>query len=229
MITKIKLIIKNKLWVFFIKFNFFRKFILYKLPRYKDKLNKLNNLKLNSKNVVVDVGANNGVVAYYLYDKYKCFIHCYEPNYFLYNILNRIFKKKNKIKCYNFAVSNINSKKKKLYYHKNIIKFDSLELSESSSLEKNKKNISIKNYKYIKTISINKILKKFKEIEILKIDIEGHEYKIMKSVLKNIDKIQKIYLEMHGKSIKSEFHKDYKKWIMLLSKKKEYKKKIIHW
>ena len=75
-----KLNLREKIWCFLFKFKFIRKNFFYKLNRYKEKLKSLDRLKLDSNSFVIDIGGNNGVVSYYIFDKFKCKIDIYEPN-----------------------------------------------------------------------------------------------------------------------------------------------------
>ena len=90
------------------------------------------------------------------------------------------------------------------------------------SLEKKKKNLSFKNYIIVRCLTFQKVMHKLKFIDFLKIDIEGHEYKILPSIIKRIDKIGKVYCEMHGqnKSRSMGFDKDFKKWHKILNRLK---------
>ena len=102
-----------------------------------------------------------------------------------------------------------------------------MKISESSSLEKKKSNISSKKFIFVNSVSIDSIIKKFKYIDLIKIDIEGHEYKILPSIIKNIDKIGKIFCEMHGRDHRTEFKKDFNFWEKKINK--YYKKKFFYW
>ena len=91
----IKLNFREKIWCNLFQIKILRILLFYNLNRYK-----------NNKSVVVDIGANNGLITQYLFDKFSCTIHCFEPNPYCFEILKKIFKKNAKVKLYNFAVSN---------------------------------------------------------------------------------------------------------------------------
>lgn len=218
--------LKEKIWSSLFKSKLLRYFIFYKLSRYKTKLASLDKLNLNKNSIIVDVGANNGIISQYLFDKYSCKIHSFEPNPYCFEILKKIFKGNNKVKLYNMAISNT-SKVKKLYFSNRSFDITDMGLSEIPSLEKKKLNISKKHYVYVKCTSINKLISRLKFVNFIKIDIEGHEYKILPSILKNIKNIEKIFCEMHGKNHRPEFRKEFKKWDKKLLKFR--KNKFFYW
>jgi FkbM family methyltransferase len=193
----VKLSFRELFWCFLFKKKLLR-FFFYNLKRYKKKLISLDNLNLNQSSIVFDIGSNNGVVTQYLYDKYSCRIYSFEPNPYCYLVQKNIFRKISKIKIFNKAVSKSN-KKQKLYLHQFTTHINNINFSESSSLEKKKSNISHENFIFVNSVSIKNLFKKFKYVDFIKIDIEGHEYKILPSIIKNIDKIGKIFCEMHGR------------------------------
>jgi FkbM family methyltransferase len=209
-------------------FAFFRKIILYKIKRYS-KLSAFKKLKLNTESIFIDLGGNNGVVSQYISDKFNCNIHIYEPHKGCFKILKKKFNNNKKIKVYNSAISN-NNNYKKFYFHSNVKdnNFYDLSLSESASLESKKINISKKKFEIVKCIGINNIVKKFKHIDVLKIDIEGHEYKILPTIYKNIKKVDYVFIEFHGRSHHQNFKKKYNYWKKKINKS-IYKKKFINW
>ena len=124
------------------------------------------------------------------------------------------------------AISNT-SKTQKLFLSNRSADITNMGLSEVSSLEKIKLNVSVKNFIKVNSITFSKVIKKLKFINFLKIDIEGHEYKIFPSIIKNINKIDKIFCEMHGENGRKDFVKEYKKWDKKLFKFQ--KNKFFYW
>lgn len=176
---------------------FIRDQIIYKLPRYKI-YSIFDGLDENS--IVIDLGASVGNVSKYIFDKFNCRIECYEPNIVCFNILNKRFSKNHKINTYNSAVSNSAGKEKLYLSSLNIEKKNLLIFSQSSTLDKEKSNINNDNYILVNVVDINSILKKFKYIDLIKIDIEGSEYNILDILVENRHKIGKIVCELHDKS-----------------------------
>ena len=212
-----KLKLREQIWCFLFKIKLVRIFIFYKLNRYKSKLSLLDNLNLKINDKVLDFGANNGIISQYLFDKYKCNLEVFEPNPYCFEILKKIFINNSKVKLHNVAVSN-KTQKRKFYLSKRSNDITDMGLSEIPSLEKKKVNVSSNNYILVKCINVGNLFKKFKKVNFLKIDIEGHEYKILPGIIKNINKFDKIFCEMHGVTHRFEFKKDFIKWDKKLKK-----------
>ena len=195
MFSLVNNIIKNKLK----KIKFVR-LLLYKIrPGYK-KYQVFNFLTKDS--IVIDIGANIGEVSTYINDKFGCKIYCYEPHPGAFKYLKKKLKKYENISIFNYAVSNQNSEKN-FYLHKNSSSEDDLIYSQAASLEENKENVSLEKKTIVKCIHINDILKKFKKIDCIKIDIEGHEYKILPFLIENKSLIKKVICELHGSDLES--------------------------
>jgi FkbM family methyltransferase len=206
-----KLNLRQIIWCFLFKIKYMRILIFYNLKRYKEKLRSLDKLNLNKNSIVFDIGANNGVVSQYLFDRYSCTIHLFEPHPYCYEVLKNIFQNNYKIKIYNNAISDT-SENKKLFCSSRTNDIKDMSMTEVSSLEQHKENVSQENFKITKCISIDEFINKFNFIDFIKIDIEGHEYKIIPSLIKNINKINLIFCEMHGENHHSEFREDFEFW-----------------
>lgn len=144
--------------------------------------------------IIVDIGAHIGAFSVFAstYNK-KGKIYAVEPvnkNFHLLekNIVNNNIKN---IEPINYAISNINDKKTMFLCAKGI----------KQSLYKNIQREPIIGKQIVKTITLERFIKKYKirKIDFLKIDCEGEEYKILYSCPKNVFKmIDKISLEVHG-------------------------------
>ncbi len=175
------------------KYKFFR-LINYFLNNEYKKYSIFNNL--NSDSIVVDMGAHIGQVSEFISDKYNSNIFAYEPNPTLFKILKEKFKNKTKVQIYNQAISNsINSNK--LYSTTNV-KINEINESLKYSMEFEKKNIDKNNYISVNVITIKDLLCQFNQIDVLKINIEGHEYKILDDIINNKNKIKKVVCQLHG-------------------------------
>ena len=139
-------------------------------------------------NTVVDIGSNIGITTHYwLFKNPKAKIYCYEPSKKNFKRLIENTKKfKKNIKLKRSAVSNFNG-------------YSKLYKSETGVNDSIIEKVS-KDFEKIKVIAINDILKqffiKFEKLDILKIDTEGCEREIIKSIEKKyFKKIRIINIE----------------------------------
>lgn len=218
--SKIKLFIKQFI-NFFFRFKFLRINYFYHLSKYNFYKN-FNYLKLDKNCTILDFGANIGSVSLYLSDIFDPKIYCYEPNPECFEYLKKIFKNNKKIKIYNKGVSN-KSQKLKLYLSKE----NKISFFDGASYDKEKRNVFSKNYFTTNTENVDKILSKHKSIDLLKVDVEGWEYKIIHSIIRNIYKIKVVFVELHNSSFEQK--KLYFKTLKLLKKRKLLNTKIFLW
>jgi FkbM family methyltransferase len=221
------LYIKTRIKLILCRYNIFRKFFYnYKSNR---KLHVFKKINLNKNSKFLDIGGNFGLVSQYIYDKFKCNIFIYEPHPGCVIELKTLFKNNKKVKIYNKAVSN-KTGVSKLYLHKDSKSFFDLAFSQSTSLEK-RKNLNKNKFRIIKIVTLKEIIKKLKYIDLLKIDIEGHEYKLLPFIFKNLDKFGKIYCELHGKGKLKHIYsqKNYNYWVKKIKKNPNYNKKFFIW
>lgn len=175
--------------------------------------------------IIFDVGANYGQYATGLlnnYDENSIFVHSFEPCKKTFETLKENVKKYKNIKINNFGISS-NKEKATLYsssdsknsglssiYKRDLKRFD-LELDRKESIELNTID------DYCKDNSI-------KEIDLLKIDIEGNEYNALLGAKKMLDgkKIKAIQIEFGGTDIDSRtFVKDF--WDLLSENYRMYR------
>ena len=128
-----KLNLRQIIWCFLFKIKYMRILIFYNLKRYKEKLRSLDKLNLDKNSTVFDIGANNGVVSQYLFDRYSCTIHLFEPHPYCYEVLKNIFQNNHKIKIYNSAISDT-SERKKLFCSSRTNDIKDMSMTEVSSL-----------------------------------------------------------------------------------------------
>lgn len=154
----------------------------------------INRIKVGHNDVILDFGANIGDVSFYFLNK-GCIVHAWEPHPTAYKILCRRLNKYEKFHPYNVAVSNCNGSSK-LYLHSS----DDL-MSENgtqgATLDNRKNNISSKHVE-VQVISIAEIFSKFDRVRLIKIDIEGGEYKILPYLINNPDKFDFVVCETHA-------------------------------
>ena len=165
--------------------------------------------KMSSKPVLIDVGAHHGeTIKYFIknFDFKK--IHSFEASKENFNVLTKNLKNINdpNIIVNNFGLSNQKIEHK---FHE-FIESSSSTLSEinlnSLYFKRKIRVLGLSNHKekpykiskvkldlldnYIEKNNINRI-------DLLKIDTEGHEYFVLKGLLKNMHKINYIYFEHH--------------------------------
>jgi FkbM family methyltransferase len=142
------------------------------------------NYDLNENSIVFDLGGYHGEWSNKIYQKYNCFIHIFEPIPQLYeNICNK-FKGNEKIKVYNFGMSDIDKS-----------------LNITLSNDGSSFYIDGSNQVECKVKSITEFIKEndFQKIDLIKINIEGDEFPVMNSLLDNnmITKFNDIQVQFH--------------------------------
>ena len=139
-------------------------------------------------NVVLDIGSNIGITAHYwLFKNSKAKVYCYEPsNVNFKRLIENTKRFKKNISVKKCAVSDFNG-------------YSKLYRSETGVNDSIVDKVS-KKFDKVKVVEINSILKKifsnFKTLDILKIDTEGCEREILKSINKKyLKKIRIINIE----------------------------------
>lgn len=136
--------------------------------------------------VIIDIGANIGQFMFAcktLFPDAK--VYSFEPDFSVFEMLKKNATNFDNVKTYNLALSNV--KKKMKFYVSN-------EYSEWSSLKK----IDGKEYK-INTVHTDKgdnLLKNIKEINLLKIDVEGAEYDVISGLTKTLERTNYLLIEV---------------------------------
>lgn len=168
-------------------------------------------LSLSEGDVFIDCGANIGQQVQFA-GPTGATIYAFEPNPFAFRKLKKVARKFKSVYCYQSAVLNKESKMR-LYLHQNSNN-DNVFWSQSSSLNKNKSNNDINNYIEVEVIDLPKFIKQnnIKKIKLIKIDIEGAEYDLLRGLIDNeIYKIvDKIFVETHEDKIPSLVEQDKK-------------------
>lgn len=195
-------------------FLFFYNFIENQIHLKRIKFFFINNIFFE-KPVIVDIGAHQGKISKIFNSIYrKSRIYCIEPN----KKQNKYLKKVGKnIKIFNYAIG---KKSEKLDFYINKIDLtNSLSKLNTKSIYLKSKNFILKNEENPPSKKINvKTLdslcneKKINKIDILKIDVEGHEYDVLLGSKKIIKNVNVILIEIQ----KNKMYKNY-------SQKKIYK------
>jgi FkbM family methyltransferase len=182
-----------------------KKLMLYRYENYvlpKDFVKHVKRLRQND--VVIDVGANIGLVSQFL-AKSGAKVIALEPNTTAFKKLKVAADQFPNMDARNVAAGVVD-RKVKLYLHKNTdLKNISDSLSQSSSLLRNKPNVSSMIFEEVNEIDFAEFIHSLKtNIELIKIDIEGFEVQLLHHLLdkRTIDKINIIYVETHERKFK---------------------------
>lgn len=187
------------------------------------KLNKFYKEKLNKGQInILDVGANKGQSIDFFLKINPCNeIDAFEPNKKLFVYLQYKYKGLNNVRLHNLGVSDI---KGEMIFNENILDetstFEELNLT-SNYLEKKakvlgvkKENIIVEKYK-VDVIRLSDFLlgNTHKKYDVLKIDVEGHEFQCLKGLFSNDLKmlpVRLIQLESHNDDmyLSNNQHKD---------------------
>ena len=165
----------------------------------KDEMRRLE-YDLDENSIILDFGAYSGAWSSKMVEKYGCTAHCYEP---VTGFYNRLVQNQN-LKCYNFGVSDKT--------HELFINITKNELGSSIYAEDSR----TKNREKIKILDVSEIMKNFKFIDVLKINVEGSEYEIIPRLVEtgDISKIKHLQIQFHNFVENAEFK--YKKCNNLL-------------
>ena len=157
---------------------------------------KSNRLNLNT---FLDIGSHLGTYSdLILKDFSNCKIYMFEPQIKIFKKIKIKYKNKKNVKIYNCAISDKNSFKN--FYmnlkNNNYYKLKSQLFGVTSS------GMIVKKLK-VKTLALNKILKlnKIKNVDLAKIDTEGHEYEVLKGLQSSIKNINYILIEFRNDKI----------------------------
>lgn len=176
-------------------------FFYPKIRKFYNQLNKEGNF-----NVIFDVGTNKGQTIRVLKKiNSKAIIFGFEPNRFHYKKL--LHSKIHNLFMYNYGCSDVN---KELLFNENILDesstFEVVDINskwltkKAAILGKNKNELIKKTY-YVKCIRLSDFIlkEKIKEIDLIKIDVEGHEINVLRGLFnKKYSGIKYIQLESHN-------------------------------
>jgi len=177
---------------------------LFKITEIKHQENIINYLKKIKLDSIIDIGAHKGDFSRkFINDENIKNFFLFEPQLKFYEYLLNKFKNNKKIKIYNVAIDTVNNKIKKIALNIDPTTSSLAKIDKNSLLYKIKNIIlnSKDNYyssQRVKTLRLDYFLKKKKIniISLLKIDTEGYEMKVIKSLGSNIKKIKYILLEL---------------------------------
>jgi len=141
---------------------------------------------LDTESVVFDLGGYLGDFSEEINDKYGCFVHLFEPSKIFYENCNQRFINNNKIKCYNYGLSN---------------KDGIFNLSNDLNASSINENI---NKEFSQQVVVKKIESVFQElkidhIDLIKINVEGSEFEILEDLISSgyISIINNLQIQFH--------------------------------
>jgi len=183
-------------------------------------------MKLNENSVFIDGGAHRGEELIVL-SEIGCEVHSFEINPIHCKNLEIIYS----------AHENININHAALWVENTYIDVYEKATSNLSSMttEKCKSNIDINKKSRVRAIDIAEYISSLgKKVDVMKLDIEGGEYKVLKHLIKTkvIDQIKVIYYEDHERQMKTNKSKG-KPWLKekkeVLKLMKPYRHKLKGW
>jgi FkbM family methyltransferase len=178
----------KKILVKFKLYNFLRHSFLYYLilriknPEYVRSLDEdyiFFKKILIKKDIIFDIGSNQGDKAY-VFSKLARKVVLFEPNKEDYQFLNYRFKNNNKVIIENLAIAKKRENKRYFLVFKNNNAYNTLNYKRQKFLE-NKFTTLVKK-SYVKTETINFYIQKYGIPNFVKIDVEGLELEILKSL-----------------------------------------------
>lgn len=155
--------------------------------------------------VVIDCGANVGIVTDYFQSK-GATVYAFEPNPYAYKILKQRFANNPNVFCLQKGVSSpAVSGVGKLFLHHRANE-DQVHWSTGSSMNPDKQNVDTSNSVDIDVIDLCKFIEDLGvPIKVLKIDIEGMEVELLDAFIENdlYTVVEQTYVETHEKKIPS--------------------------
>jgi FkbM family methyltransferase len=173
------------------------------------KLKKFYSLKLNNRvPYIIDVGSNKGQsISFFLKTNQNATIVGFEPNPNLFDKLSKKYFNNPKILIHNKGIS---SKSGKLMFHQNILDetstFEQINLDSAYLIKKARvlgvspERIITQSYEVnVITLSEYITMNKTERIDLIKIDVEGHELSCLKGLFNGLKyPIKYIQLESHN-------------------------------
>lgn len=176
------------------------------------------NFKIKKNSIIIDIGAHWGESAISFSKYYGNKIFCYEPNPFIFKKLKTKTKKLN-VKLFNYGIG----KKGRDALYVPCFLNHHLSLWASSNLLQLKKRITKYTFINAERIKYKKIfcffdkISKFKnKVSIIKIDVEGLEYEVIKEINNIIDKDKPLIFIEYNESSFQKVYKFLKKKIINL-------------
>ena len=158
-----------------------------RIPRSREDFRKMLLAKyvLQGGGTAIDVGAHVGYHTRYLAEIVgdRGMVWAFEPNPYVFSLLNKYASKSATINARQKAVSNRSSCSVDFY-------LTPYSLEQDSTLELNRKGGTHRKFS-VKTIALDDLLLEgLKDLKLIKIDVEGHEKKVLEGAQKVIEKFR---------------------------------------
>jgi FkbM family methyltransferase len=155
--------------------------------------------------VVVDCGANVGEIVKKFVAK-GCAVHAFEPDPMACKILRERFGASSSVTIREVAVGSAPGRAK-LYYHRERQNVpNEVELTQSSSLVADKKNVSNADYTEVEVVDLGNFITGLgARVAVLKVDVEGAEGEILEMILKRrlYERFDVAFFETHENKVPS--------------------------
>jgi len=142
---------------------------------------------LKSRCLALDVGANIGNHTVRLFSEMFDNVFCFEPNPGVFSMLNFNVQNHPNVYCYQFALSNEDSLLK--------MEINNTNLGSSSIVFDNSKNMLSTNLIEVESHMLDQLdIIRDKKVDLIKVDIEGHEHAFFQGAKKTINRDRPIIL-----------------------------------
>ena len=158
-------------------------------------------LFVNDESVVIDVGGSCGVFTDYVLNKGATQVFCFEPVPDTYEDLLKTFEDEPNVTIINEAVTT-HDYKVDINIPRSATSVSTIELDDAKHHE-SVDNLSQNFFDDYETITVDgcnfdEYLKKFRNVDVVKFDVEGHEYSIFENLSdENIQKVNQWVIEWH--------------------------------
>ena len=152
--------------------------------------NRLN-YNLDENSVVFDLGGYHGTFAENIYNKFNCNIYVFEPYKPFFDIINQKFENNTKVRVFNCGI----------YDQTSNVKFDAIE-DGSTIVDFTQRNLDDINFFEVQVKSFKEVYDELNidVIDLLKINVEGAEYRILEHIFENnyVKKIKNFQVQFHN-------------------------------
>ena len=154
-------------------------------------MNNRLNYNLNKNSIVFDLGGYHGTFAESIYDKFNCNVYVFEPYKPFFDIINQKFENNTKVRVFNYGIYDQTSK----------VKFDAID-DGSTIVDFTQRNLDDINFFEVEVKSFKEVYDELNidVIDLLKINVEGAEYMILKHIFENnyAKKIKNFQVQFHS-------------------------------